>query len=55
MSLVKLGQAVIKKIANSKIRIISKIEDLKKKFFDTNGKPICPPTPELLKIINQRN
>jgi hypothetical protein len=55
MSLVKLGQAVIKKIANSKIRIISKIEDLKKKFFDTNGKPICPTTPELLKIINQRN
>ena len=50
MSLALLGQAIIKKVATKKIRILSKITDLKSKF--TNG---CPTTPELVKIINQRN
>jgi prefoldin subunit 5 len=50
MSLALLGQAIIKKVANKKIRILSKILDLKSKF--DNG---CPTTPELTKIINQRN
>ena len=50
MSLALLGQAIIKKVATKKIRILSKITDLKSKF--DNG---CPTTPELVKIINQRN
>ncbi len=54
MSLVRLGQAIIKNIANKKIKIGNKVEDLKSKFA-TNGLPSCPTTPELLKIINQRN
>jgi hypothetical protein len=50
MSLALLGQAIIKKVATKKIRILSKITDLKSKF--DKG---CPTTPELVKIINQRN
>lgn len=50
MSLALLGQAIIKKTANKKIRINSKIDELKSKF---NGG--CPTTPELVRIINQRN
>lgn len=50
MSLSKVGQSIIKKVANKKIRISYKINDLKSKF--DNG---CPTNTELVKIINQRN
>jgi hypothetical protein len=50
MSLALLGQAIIKKVANKKIRILSKITDLKSRF--DNG---CPTASELVKIVNQRN
>lgn len=50
MSLAKVGQSIVKKIANKKIRIESKIDELKSKF--NNG---CPTNEELINIINQRN
>lgn len=50
MSLALLGQAIIKKVANKKVRILSKITDLKSRFDEG-----CPVTPDLVKIINQRN
>ena len=50
MSLASLGQAIIKKIAFNKIKLLYKIEDLNKKF--SIG---CPSNSELLKIVNQRN
>lgn len=50
MSLAKLGQAIIKKVANKKIKLLSKIENLKSQFNNT-----CPSQDELIKIIKLRN
>lgn len=50
MALAKLGQAIIKKVADKKIKILSKIDNLKSKFETS-----CPPQSELIKIIKQKN
>jgi len=50
MSLARIGQAIIKKVANKKIKINYKIDELISKF--SNG---CPTNTELVRIINQRN
>lgn len=50
MGLAKLGQAIIKKVANKKIKLLSKIENLKSQFANS-----CPPQNELIKIIKLRN
>lgn len=50
MSLARIGQAIIKKVANKKIKINYKIDELISKF--SKG---CPTNTELVRIINQRN
>jgi hypothetical protein len=50
MSLAKLGQVIIKKIATKKIKIISKLDTLISQFKNS-----CPSQDELIKIIKLRN
>jgi len=50
MSLAKLGQAIIKKVANKKIKLLSKLDSLISQFSNA-----CPPQAELIKIIKLRN
>lgn len=50
MVLPSLGQAIIKKVANKKIRLSSNLDSLISKFDKS-----CPTEKELVKIINQRN